>query len=270
MNTRDLIELAVLDALGMLDQAEAEAFDAAFRAAPPAIQARVREEQARMANLEDLLPNVRPDPALRQRVVTAVREAMLARAVADAAERDDLADGPLALRQSRGVSRAWRIGAIAAAAAAVAFGVAFGHATMRYNNLNQRFESNLAVEGAIQAYGPETMEMMLRPHVAKAVQFTPVDPQSPIEVNIRYLDERGLGFIHCGRLPTEPGVEYALVHVNDNGQIGRTIRQFAATGPLTIQRLENLTLENGMKLALVSVNLATGSKQIMATATVTL
>lgn len=268
MNTLDLIELAVLDALGMLEPAEAEAFDAAFRAAAPAVQQRVRTEQARLANLESLLPDVSPDPAVRDLVLTAVREAMLAQAVAEAAESDE--DGPLVFRKSRGVNRGWRVGAIAAAAAAVAFGVAFGHATLRYGDLNKRFESNVAVEGAIQAYGPETMEMMLRPHVAKVVQFTSVDPASQVEINIRYLDERQLGFVHCGRLPTLDNVEYALVHVDGNGQIGRTIQQFAPSGPLTIQRLESLVLDNGMKLAMVSVNLANGSKQIMATATVTL
>lgn len=269
MNTLDLIELAVLDALGMLEKDEADAFDVAFRAAPPAVQQRVRSEQARLANLENLLPDVSPDPAVRDRVLTAVREAMLAQALTQAADSDD-DEGPLAFRKSRGVNRAWRIGAIASAAAAVAFGVAFGHATLRYNDLDKRFQGNQAVGGAIQAYGPETMEMMLRPQIAKLVQFTPVDPESVVEINIRYLDERQLGFIHCGRLPSVDNVEYALVQVDGNGQIGRTISQFAGTGPLIIQRLEDLALQDGMKLALVSVSLANGSKQIMATATVTL
>ena len=39
MNTRDLFEAAQLDALGLLDDAERDAFDAAFLAAAPAIQA---------------------------------------------------------------------------------------------------------------------------------------------------------------------------------------------------------------------------------------
>lgn len=265
MNMIDLIELAVLDALGMLDAEESAEFDAAFRAAPPATQDRVLTEQARLANLERLLPEVTPSPEMRSRVISAIREAMLANAVAQASEADD--DGPLSIRSSRGVARGWRIGAIAAAAAAVAFGVAFGHSTLRYNDLNDRFENGIGLQGAINAYGPETMDMMLRPHLAKEVRFTPVDRQSEIIVVLKYLDERQLGFVHCGHLPTAQGVQYALVELDASDQIGQTIRQFTpSSGALTIQRLENLVLENGMRLALVSVT--NGTRQVMATTTI--
>lgn len=265
MNTIDLIELAVLDALDMLDADESAEFDAAFRAAPPATQDRVLAEQSRLANLERLLPEVSPSPEMRSRVISAVREAMLADAVAKASEADD-DDGPLSIRQSRGVARGWRIGAIGAAAAAVAFGVAFGHSTLRYNDLDDRFINNLALDGAINAYGAETMEMMLKPDLAKVIEFTPFDPESEIIVVLKYLDERDLGFMHCGHLPTVENVQYALVEL-DGDQIGPTIQQFApSSGALTIQRLEGLVLENGMRLALISVT--NGTKQVMATTTI--
>ncbi len=267
MNMIDLIELAVLDALGMLDAEESAEFDAAFRAAPPATQDRVLTEQARLANLERLLPEVSPSPDMRDRVITAIREAMLAQAIAKAAEAED-DDDTLSLRQSRGVARTWRIGAIGAAAAAVALGVAFISSTLRYNELNDRFERNLALDGAINAYGAETMEMMLQPDLAKVVEFTPVDPESNVVVVLKYLEERHLGFVHCGHLPTVENTQYALVELNGNGQIGPTIQQFSPSGRLTIQRLESLALHEGMRLALVSVT--NGSKQIMATTTVSL
>lgn len=265
MNFIDLIELAVLDALGMLDADEAAEFDAAFDAAPPSTRQRVRDEQARLANLEGVLPQVSPSPEMRDRVITAVREAMLADAIAKASEADD--DGPLSIRQSRGVARMWRVGAIGAAAAAVAFGVAFGHSTLRYNDLNERFENGIGLQGAINAYGPETMDMMLKSHLVQEVRFTPVDRDSRVIVVLKYLDERQLGFVQCGHLPTVEDVQYALVEWDGNDQIGPTIQQFApSSGALTIQRLENLVLENGMRLALVSVT--NGSKQIMATTTI--
>ncbi|MEQ9095765.1 MAG: hypothetical protein RIE32_05825 [Phycisphaerales bacterium] len=269
MNTIDLIELAVLDALGMLDEAESAAFDAAFKAAPPATQERVLSEQARLANLQGLLPDVMPADDLRDRVLSAVREAMLADAIAKAAEADD-AENPLSIRKSRGVSRFWRVGAIASAAAAVAFGVAFGHSSLRYNDLNERFESNLALEGAIGAYGAEAFDILFNRDAVVNVDFMPVDPSSQILVSMEYLDEKGLALLHCGHLPAAENVEYGLVVLSTNGQIGKTLRQFASAGKLSTQRIENLALENGMRLALVSVDLASGSKQIMATTTINL
>ncbi|MEQ8845382.1 MAG: hypothetical protein RIB58_11065 [Phycisphaerales bacterium] len=270
MNTMELIEMAVLDAMDMLEPDEAKAFEAAFLAAPPSVQERVRIEQARLANLERLLPDVSPDPQLRQRVISAVREAMLAEAVARASESEDDADEPFVLRKSRGVSRYWRIGAISGAAAAVALGVAFWQATVRYNELNERFVNNIGLQGAINAYGADSMDVLLRPHLVKDVVFTPVDRAATIEIALEHLSEKQLGFLHCGNLPTQPNIEYALVQMDANNQIGRTIHQFASNGRLTTQRLEGLVLESGMQLALISVNLASGTKQVMATTTITI
>ncbi|UYV12830.1 MAG: hypothetical protein NCW75_00750 [Phycisphaera sp.] len=266
MNLIDLIELAVLDALGMLEEDESAEFDAAFDAAPPATQLRVRDEQARLANLEGVLPAVSPSPEMRSRVISAVREAMLADAVAKASEADD--DAPLSIRKSGGVSRGWRIGTIAAAAAAVAFGVAFGHSTLRYQDLNDRFEGKVALDSAVGAYGAEARDLLLRPHLAKNFYFTPVDPTSNVAVTLQHLDEKQLAYLNCEFLPTEENVEYALVTLDANGRIGRTIRQFASEGPLTRQRIEDITLDNGMRLALVSVNVATGMRQVMLDATI--
>jgi len=266
MNTMDLIELAVLDALGMLDADESSAFNAAFEASPASVRDRVVAEQARLADLEALLPQTSPDPALRQQVIAAVREAMLADAVAKASEAED--NHVLQIRKSQGVNRFWRIGAIAGVAAAMAFGVAFWQSSLRYNALSDRFESNLALQGAINAYGADSRDVLLRPHLVTNVQFTPVDRASSVEVTLEYLQDKTLGFLHCGGLVMAENVEYALVVLDSNNQIGRTIRQFSpTTTQLSTQRLEALALEAGMQLALVSVNLVDGSKQLMATTT---
>ena len=57
-NTRDLLEYAALDALGLLDDAEREEFERAFRAASPEVQAMVRREQTRAADIDAILPRV--------------------------------------------------------------------------------------------------------------------------------------------------------------------------------------------------------------------
>lgn len=116
MNTHELLEMASLDALGLLDPDEREAFERAFRAAHPSVQAQIRREQLRFSQLDEVLPNVEPPLGLRARVLNAVREAMQtvsARKAASAAP---------ALRPPSGVSRFWRIGAVGALAACVVLG----------------------------------------------------------------------------------------------------------------------------------------------------
>ena len=271
MNTMQLIEHAVLDAMGMLDDHESEAFNAALEASPASVRERVIAEQARLADLQGLLPEASPDPQLRERVIVAVREAMLADAVAKAAEAEVEGEGdqPLSIRKSQGIHRGWRVGAIGGIAAAMAFGVAFWQSTVRVNDLEERFDDGLALQGAINAYGAESRDVLLRPHLVDNIRFTPFNPASQVEITLQYLEEKAVGFLNCGGLATTETVQYALVELDANNQIGRTISQFATTSSqLTTQRLENLALQSGMRLALVSVSLVDGTKQLMATTTI--
>src|SRR5215471_5879583 len=80
MNLQQLIELAVLDAMGLLDESEQSQFEGAFRAAAPQVQAQVRREQTRLSVIEALLPDVQPPAGLRAAVIEAVRAQMLAEA----------------------------------------------------------------------------------------------------------------------------------------------------------------------------------------------
>ncbi len=118
MNTHELLEMASLDALGLLDADEREAFERAFRAAPPSVQAQIRREQLRFCQMDETLPAVEPPLGLRARVLNAVREAMTGVSARRAA-----AVAP-ALVTPTGVSRFWRIGAVGAMAAALVLGVA--------------------------------------------------------------------------------------------------------------------------------------------------
>ncbi len=72
MTTRELYELASMDALGLLDDDERQAFENAFRAAPAHVQAEIRREQLREAQSTEYLPDVKPPASLRARVIAAV------------------------------------------------------------------------------------------------------------------------------------------------------------------------------------------------------
>ena len=80
MTPRQLLELASLDALGLLDDVESAAYTRSFHDAPATIQDEVLRLQAEIANDHLLLAGEEPDPELRERVL---------RAVADALEKDD-------------------------------------------------------------------------------------------------------------------------------------------------------------------------------------
>ena len=80
--TRDeLLELAALDAFGLLDDYESALFTRSFHHAPVAVQDEVKLLQAAFASEEALLPDVEPSPALRAQVLAAVAQAIEAESV---------------------------------------------------------------------------------------------------------------------------------------------------------------------------------------------
>ena len=80
MTPRQLLELASLDALGLLDDVESAMYTRSFHDAPATVQDEVLRLQGEIANDHLLLPGEEPDPELRERVL---------KAVADALARDD-------------------------------------------------------------------------------------------------------------------------------------------------------------------------------------
>jgi hypothetical protein len=115
--THELLELASLDAMGLLDPEERDGFERAFRAAAPAVQAQLRREQLRFSSMEQTLPQIEPSLGLRARVIAAVREAMETVAARRGSEAAP------ALRFATGVSKFWRVGAIGAMAAVIVLGM---------------------------------------------------------------------------------------------------------------------------------------------------
>ncbi len=80
MTPRQLLELASLDALGLLDDVESAMYTRSFHDAPATVQDEVLRLQGEIAKDHLLLPGEEPDPELRERVL---------KAVADAIARDD-------------------------------------------------------------------------------------------------------------------------------------------------------------------------------------
>src|SRR5688572_1624157 len=118
MTVQQLIELSILDAMGLLDEEERLQFESAFRSASPGVQAHVRREQTRLSRIESLLPEVEPPVGLRALVLEAVR-AHMASEVTD----DGLSSLVIPMARSRSVSPLWRAGALGLAAASLMLGI---------------------------------------------------------------------------------------------------------------------------------------------------
>jgi hypothetical protein len=94
----ELVELATLDAFGLLPPADAVKFERAFMAASMDVQSELRRIQDELAAEDSILPDIEPSATLRSRVLAAVAETI-------EAESDHLA--PLATIGITGTTNPW-------------------------------------------------------------------------------------------------------------------------------------------------------------------
>ncbi len=108
MTRQELLELAALDALGLLDRYEAALYTRSFHYASAPVQDEIVRLQAEIVSDESLLPEEEPDGSLRERVL---------RKVAEAIEREASEFAPLATigrRRRHGPGESDRRSALAA------------------------------------------------------------------------------------------------------------------------------------------------------------
>ncbi len=251
MSTRDLFELASLDALGLLDETERESFEKAFRAAPPHVQAQVRRQQLHFTQIDDLLPDVAPPPGLKARVMAAVRQAITA--VAN--------EGPVVARIGPGSSFSafmnfapmWRAACIGFATASLVLGwflMGFATESKRIEGIT----NNTAIIAKLQREAGDYLEILsLAPDQRRMVSFAPlamdvVDGPSAV----LYIEaETNRAILMCSHLPHGSG-EYSLV-VKGDGPV-EEVRQarFAPNGGIAqAVAIKHLDTDNYARLALV-------------------
>jgi anti-sigma-K factor RskA len=258
-DTHELLELAALDVLGLLDAEEREAFERSFRAAPPALQAQVRREQTRLAgvNMDSLLPSVEPPLGLRARVLNAIREA-----VQTVSTRKDVAGRivpalPLApeLAQARGVNRWWRAGAIGAVAASVVFGFVALQVRSDFQQLAGAVNSNKMQDHFLREYGAHFDRAFFN-GAARSVHFSPAVPAER--------DADGVGKatllldtttkkaqLYLKNLAANAG-PYSLVVTDDQGNVSHAVLEFRTTGSgIEFKTIENLEIEGIRGLAII-------------------
>ena len=212
MTTRDLLEQASLDALGLLDEQERAEFEAAFRSASPDIQSQIRREQLRFVDLDHLLPSVEAPAGLRARVVAAVREAISAVSSPRAQEGAIARIGPaLAGRAVFNTAPVWRAACIGFATACVVLSLFFVWMARETRQISAMVNQDQVAEFLQQNAGPRAIETFLKKDL-RQYSFVPAAADLSPQMTARlFVDpEKGEAILFCKGLPEVNGT-YRLV-----------------------------------------------------------
>ncbi len=244
MNTHDLIEMSSLDAMGLLDPEEREAFERGFRAAPPGVQAQIRREQLRFSSADDTLPQVETPLGLKARVLSAVREAMESMTA-----RRDAEPAPV-LRFPTGVSRVWRISAIGAMAAAIVLGFFAIQANNAAHDI-QDARRNIAFDEAIQRdYGHRFAGAFMNPST-QFVSFVPATDAADskaAQARLMFDPAKKTAQLFVKDLPSNGG-DYEVVVIDAQGHTADAVISFKApTAGFNAATISNLDMENAKQL----------------------
>ena len=247
MTIRDLLENASLDALGLLDEEERTEFEASFRAASPDIQAQVRREQRRAADLESILPNVEEPVGLRARVIGAVRRAIADVSTPVASLRPIGAEGHT--RAGFAFTRAtpvWRAACIGFATATIVLFGAFGWMHRENRHLADLMTSNETLQQFQQVAGSRGLEILAARN-RDGVSLIPAanDVAQGVTANL-YLDtDRGEAILFCKGLPALEGT-YRLVI--EDGANKKHVQEFKSINsgliPVMVKGLQSKDLHS--------------------------
>ena len=232
MTQRELLELAALDALGLLDEFEAAYYTRSFHDAPATVQDEIKRIQAELAADHRLLPGEEPEPGLRERVL---------KAVAQAIEHDESRLAPLATigrrrageprRESRFHLRAsgqfWRAACFVLAGVAVGFALFWVQAQNYVNALSEIAyieDTDRVLEDLI---GPTFKDYLFDPET-EIIRLMPDHPDSELKGLICINERTGLTFLVTDGLAQAGSEAYTLSVTDDNGV--RQLRRFGSTG----------------------------------------
>lgn len=238
MTTRDLFELASLDAFGLLDEQERGEFEDGFRAAPPHVQAQIRAEQVRFSgSAEALLPRVEPPAGLRGKVVAAVREA-----IASVNNEPVGRIGPgTALAWSS--APLWRAACIGFGTAALLLGGATWHLSRVVQNITETAQSTQMTEALASKGGPKFVDLLARPTM-RHVAFTPAakDYDGKAAAGLYVDTQSRTAYLVCNNMPFASG-SYRLV-VQDPAGTETSLKEFQAAAGTFFVTLEQVDVSS--------------------------
>ncbi len=238
MTTQELIEMASLDALGMLDADERADFEAAFRAASPAVQAQVRREQKRFASADHLLPEVDPPAGLKFKVLSAVREAILGLTAGDAAAAAHAVSTGSKAGAWFNSTTIWRAACIGFATTTVLLTGVAAYVFDRNQAYVEQTEIALG-KALLSELGSDFQQVALAEGV-KVFDFASANGLSA-KAKLWVHPETQVAFLFCTDLPVRDG-RYSLVH-QDRAGTQQIVRHFRASEGFITFRVDYIDIE---------------------------
>lgn len=227
MNTYELIELAVLDALGILEPHESDEFEAAFAQADQHVQGQVRAEQARLTDIEHLLPEDQPRPELRDLVLSAVRASIDADRVPVAGRIGPRPAAQPRIKTAPRVSPAWRAASVALAAVLVSLFVFNAQTRGIFNQAQQ-----IAIaDGFIDSIGSEFAQEVLADPSTVRLSFVPVSNNNTDNTakasawHHESMDGQSIMFVDG--LKGDENARYRVAILDEDGNIVKELTSFS-------------------------------------------
>ena len=254
MRTNDLIEMAALDALGLLDEREHAEYEQAFQAASPALRRQIRAEQQRAAEFEaSLLPLVEPTESLKGRVLAKFAEA---KALEEASGTRAVVHRPgrvvPKVRPSRRVSPLWRAASIGLSIAVVVLGVF----SLQLQEHNSRLGDAIVVNEFFDKVGTRHLQdTLFDENTERMILTATADAPSTFAAEAVLLinpDWKSARFF-CSDLIGTAGDTgtFALAVVDDNGEVIETLHRFESDSRWVSFDVDTESLGKG-RLALFS------------------
>jgi hypothetical protein len=249
MTPRDLLDLAALDALGLLDEEGRAEFEAGFASASPEIQAAVRRAQLRATRIEDLLPQVEPPPGLKARVLSAMRTAIAAVALEAAAK-----EGPAVVGRINGKSSSmlrllnsafvWRAACLGFATATIVLGAFHNIIRQELVEVRDRMQTEVYATEFRDYFGPSFATAMMAPH-SQWLSFVPAAADidlgtslDSVRAKLLYDPDTRVAFVRVEGLPTLNST-YHLVVEGADGSATRQL-EFYGSHDAIFREIRNL------------------------------
>ncbi len=241
-STRELFELASLDAMGFLDDEERRDFEREYATASPEIQAQLRREQLRYAVQVDLLPEIESPAGLKVRVLERVFQA-----IAGVSHEPAGRIRPSGSLQIVNHAPFWRAACIAFAAASVVLGIFVVQVNQNSNNIEGMLLSNQFNAQIMDELSPQFVNVLFAENMSR-VPFVPtaVDADTARPEAHMFVDrENGTGYVMLRNLPELQG-EYTLEFRDASGNVisTRTFINMGGLVPVPVKAADGVSPEN--------------------------
>ncbi|MEO0512487.1 MAG: hypothetical protein AAF108_06270 [Planctomycetota bacterium] len=280
MNYQELLQNAALDVLGVLDPDESDRFAKAFDNASPGVRARIRLEQTRLADFDELLPDVRPPADMRAKVIARVnaeagRPAAATSVIPELAPdlHSDLdiasfrsvvagvdpAAGPAgrSVIGRIGVTPIWRAAAIALGAATIVFSGSTVLLSRQIEDISaQTFTQDTL--NVTTKLGGLFAEQLLSPDAVRVAfeQHSPADRVGDARAMIIFEPSTGRGTLAFRNLPiTSPSEQLMLVELGEDGTISSTIARLTPGDGLSSSQVGFTVEALPKRIAIVAVTI---------------